>query len=295
VYQAAGLFDKAIAAYQKNQLLHPNTLAASKSAVPLAQAYIAKGPDYYKSAERVLLSVLEDNKLLTPDSEEFKQSLFELAQLFYRTSRYEESINRLKEFVQRYSNDERLGQLTFVMADSYRKLATQADQQLAAKLAGAKFANANPAAVPAPAGVNLADAARIKRERLTQAKELFDHAIELYGKHPPAGDVDKLYLKLSHFYRADCLYDMGQYADAITLYDSAAFKYQNDPSALAAYVQIVNAYYAMGKTQEAKTANERAKWLLKRIPEESFSNGSFAMPKEYWSQWLKWASEAGMW
>jgi tetratricopeptide (TPR) repeat protein len=46
-YQAMGLFDKAIAAFQRNQFRYPNSLAASKSAVPLAQAYIAKGPEAY--------------------------------------------------------------------------------------------------------------------------------------------------------------------------------------------------------------------------------------------------------
>ena len=91
------------------------------------------------------------------------------------------------------------------------------------------------------------------------------------------------------------MYDLGSYAEAIKQYDAAAFRYQDDPSALAAYVQIVNAYCALGKTEEAKTANERAKWLLRRMPQEAFQNGAFAMPKAYWEQWLKWTSTAGMW
>jgi tetratricopeptide (TPR) repeat protein len=124
---------------------------------------------------------------------------------------------------------------------------------------------------------------------------LYDRVIDLYRAHDPSSDVDKLYFKLSHFYRADCMYDLGDYADAVKLYDAAAFRYQEDPSALAAYVQIVNAYCAMGKMDEARTANERAKWLLRRMPAEAFTDGSFSMPKAYWEQWLKWTSEAGMW
>ena len=81
----------------------------------------------------------------------------------------------------------------------------------------------------------------------------------------------------------------------LRLYGEAAFKYQDDPSALAAYVQIVNAYCALGKIEEAKTANERAKWLLRRMPSDSFAEGGFNMPKAYWEQWLKWTSQAGMW
>jgi tetratricopeptide (TPR) repeat protein len=283
-YQAAGLFDKAIAAFQRNQFRYPQSLAASKSAVPLAQAYIAKGADSYTKAETVLLSVVDNNPLLDPSAEEFKQALFELAQLYYRTSRFEEAVSRLEEFTQRYPNDERLGQLLFLMADSYRKSASLLDARLAS--------DTTPDAGKAS---DAAEAAAARKDRLNKAKSLFERVVELYRGHPPTKPVDQLYLKLAHFYRADCLYDLGDFADAIKLYDAAAFRYQDDPSALTAYIQIVNAYCSLGKIQDAKTANERAKWLLRRIPSEAFTDGSFTMPKEYWEQWLKWTSDAGMW
>lgn len=282
--QAAGLLDKAIAAYRDNQLKHPQSLAASKSAVPLAQAYIDKGPESYGKAENVLLQIFE-NKPITSESEEFRQSLFELARLYYRTSRFEEAIARLEELTRRYPKDERMGELLFLMADSYRKSATQLDARLAS-------ADAIQAAGQA---IDVNEDAATKRDRLGKARDMYDRVVELYRAMPPSSDADKLYQKLSHFYRADCLYELGGYEEAIRLYDTAAFRYQDDPSALAAYVQIVNAYCALGRIEEAKTANERAKWLLRRMPSESFEDGSFAMPKAYWEQWLKWTSDAGMW
>jgi tetratricopeptide (TPR) repeat protein len=283
-YQAAGLFDKAIDAFSRNQFRYPKSLAASKSAVPLAQAYVAKGPDSYGKAESVLISVIEDNPLVTPEAEEFRQALFELAQLYYRTARYEEAVARLEEFTQRYKTDDRMGQLLFLMADSYRKSASTLDTRLAS-------ADTTPGA----GAVDVVAAAAAKRDRLLKARGLYDQVVELYKNQPPNGTIDKLYLKLSHFYRADCMYDLGDYPEAIKLYDAAAFRYQDDPSALAAYVQIVNSYCALGKIQDAKTANERAKLMLRRIPAESFNNGTFAMPKEYYAQWLKWTSESGLW
>jgi tetratricopeptide (TPR) repeat protein len=287
-YQAAGMFDKAIASFQRNQFRYPQSLAASKSAVPLAQAYIAKGPDHYGKAEQVLLSVVDNNRLVDPDAEDFKQALFDLSQLYYRTNRFEEAVGRLDEFRQRYPTEERMGQLLFLMADSYRKSATLLDARLASATADA---SGNPANVVS----DLAEAANAKRDRLSKAKGLYDQVVELYRSQAPKRDVDKLYFKLAHFYRADCLYDLGNYAEAVKLYDAAAFRYQEDPSALAAYVQIVNAYCAMGKMDEARTANERAKWLLRRIPPESFTDGTFSMPKNYWEQWLKWTGDSGMW
>src|SRR5204862_2883165 len=113
----------AVSAFQRNQFRYPQSLAASKSAAPLAQAYIAKGPDYFKKAEKVLLSVVDNNPILAPESEEFREALFDLAQLYYRTDQFEEAIHRLEEFTTRYPSEPKIGQLLFVMGDSYRKSA----------------------------------------------------------------------------------------------------------------------------------------------------------------------------
>ncbi len=283
-HQASGQFDKAISIFQRNQFRYPQSLAASQSGVPLAQAYIAKGPQSYGKAEATLKAVVEDNPLITPDAMEFRQALFELAQLYYRTNRYEEAVSRLEELTQRYPKDDRMGQLVFLMADSYRKSA--------ALLTEARLASSNPKDTGNAA--DQAEAAAAKNDRLTKAMKLYDQVIDMYRQSPPTEELDKLYHKLSHFYRADCHYDLGDFQEAIKLYDAATLRYQDDPSALAAYVQIVNSYCALGKTSEAKAANERAKWLLRRMPREAFQDGKFSMPKEYWDEWLKWTSTAGM-
>jgi tetratricopeptide (TPR) repeat protein len=206
--------------------------------------------------------------------------------LYYHTGRYEDSIARLEESSARYPNDPRLGQLLFLMADSYRKSAGLLDMKPAVATASSDQRGI---------AIDLAEAAAARKERLGKAKAMYDRVVDLYRDNPPKTELDKLYNKLSHFYRADCVYDSGQYEEAIRLYDAAAFRYQDDPCSLAAYVQIVNAYYALGKPDEAKAANERAKWLLRRMPTDVFTNGTFAMPKDYWENQLKWSSEAGIW
>jgi tetratricopeptide (TPR) repeat protein len=283
-YQAAGFFDKAIDAFQRNEIEYPKSLAASKSAIPLAEAYIAKGPEWYGRAETTLLSVVENNPLIDPSAEEFRQSLRELAQLYYRTGRYEEAVARLQELTLRYPNDEQKPQMLFMMADSYRKSAGLLDAKLAS-------AQTTPNAIAS----QVAEAAAARRDRLLKARELYDQVIDLYRVATPTEDLDKLYQKLAHFYRADCMYDLGNYQESIKLYDEAAFSYQNDPSAVSAYVQIVNAYYALGKPEEAKAANNRAKWMLQHMPAEAFQDGTFSMPKKYWDQWLQWTNDSGMW
>ena len=283
-YQAAADFDKAIATFQRNQFRYPKSLAASKSAVPLAMALIAKGSEFYPRAESVLKEVL-DSPVLTPEAQEFRQSLLELAQLYYRTGRFEDAIARLEELTQRYPQDERLAELMYLMADSYRKSAGLLKTQLASTKDTDALQQAS----------NMAEASKAKKDRLSRARQLYDKAIGQWRSNVPATDLEKLYCRLSHFYRADCEFDLGNYANSIKLYDAAAFRYQEDPSALAAYVQIVNANCALGKMEEAKTANERAKTLLRRMPADAFKNGSLVMPKEYWEKWLKWSGETGMW
>ncbi|MGA3065937.1 MAG: tetratricopeptide repeat protein [Tepidisphaeraceae bacterium] len=287
-YQAAGLFDKAIDAFQRNELFYPNSLAASKSAVPLAQAYIEKGPNFYGKAEKTLLSVVENNPRVDPSAEEFRQSLHDLALLYYRTGRYEEAVARAQELTDRYPDDGQKPQMIFLMADSYRKSASLLDLKLAsAQSAGAPAIGAG--------SIDVAEVVAAKRDRLSKARALYDQTIDLYHSLGAPTDLDALDMKLAYFYRADCMYDLGNYEEAIRLYDSAAFSYQNDPSSVAAYVQIVNAYFAMGKPQEAKAANNRAKWMLQHMPAEAFQGDSFSMPKKYWEQWLQWTSDAGMW
>ncbi|RYG79215.1 tetratricopeptide repeat protein, partial [bacterium] len=286
-YQAAGLYDKAISTFQHNQLRYPNSLAASKSGVPLAQAYMAKGPESYPRAEQVLRAVIDNNPLLTPESAEFRQAVFELGQLFYRTNRYEEAIARLEEFTTRYPEDPRRAQVAFVKADAYRKSAAGIGERLAAIETGKLDSDPNGKAV------DRVELVMSRKDRLRKARELFQSVVDQFDGELPTAEIDHLYLKLAHFYRADCLFDLTQYEESIKLYDVAARRYQNDPSALAAYVQIVNAYVALNKPDEARAANERAKWMLNRIPPDAFAAaGTLNMiSKQAWTQWLGFTGE----
>ncbi|MGE5609853.1 MAG: tetratricopeptide repeat protein, partial [Bacillota bacterium] len=268
------------------QFRYPKSLAASKSGVPLARAYIAKGPEYYGKAEGVLRAVVENNPQITPEAEEFREALWELANLYYRTKQFELAIARLEELVQRYPNDPRMGQLLFLMAGSYRASAMALDERIAA---------AKATAAATKPSIDLAEATQARADRLGRAKDLYGRVIGHYRGAGAVGEPDQLYLKLSFFYQADCMYDLGDYVEAIRLYGDAAFRYQDDVMALGAYVQIVNANVVLGRVEEAKAANERAKWMFRRMPPDAFSGDSYGMSKSRWEQWLKWSGESGLW
>lgn len=284
-YMIAGLFDRAIEAFQRNRFRYPNSLDASKSLVPLAQAYIAKGPEEFAKAEQTLIEVVDNNRLLTPESSEFREAVFELAKLYYRTGRYDQAVVKLEEFRRRYPDDPRDAQLRFLMADSYRRSAGEVAQKLAALDAGAD-ADARPS--------DRLELVVARRERLQTAARIFGEIVENRAA-TAQNEAAQLYVKLAHFYQADCLFDLGDFDQAIKLYDVAAFRYQEDPSALAAYVQIVNAHVAMGRPNEARAANERARVLLRRMPADVFSDSVYTIPRAYWEQWLGYSDASGMW
>jgi len=283
-YHALHQYDRAVSAYRRNQFRYPKSLAASRSGVPLARAYVAQGAEFYPKAEEALLAVVENNPQITPDAVEFREALWELVNLYCWTGRYELAVARTEEMAQRYPDEPRMGQMLFLMADSYRKSAGVLEERIAA----ARAATTRPA-------LDLSEAAAARSQRLQRAEELYAQASEWYRAHAPTRDIDRLYMKLAYFYRGDCAYDLGKYEEAIRLYGDAAFRYQEDALALTAYVQIVNANVALGKTEEAKAANERAKWMLRRMPQEAFTEATGGMSRAYWEQWLKWSGESGLW
>jgi tetratricopeptide (TPR) repeat protein len=291
---AVGDSARAVDTFVKLRGRHPQSLAAAEASVPLARSYVGQGRERWSLAENVLRGVVEDNPVLGPESRVFQAATWELGKLYYRQGRWGEALAKFEEYAGRYDDADRRGRLLFLRADCYRQAAGDLEDK-----AGELRVEAQVAATgdqPAT-GVRRAaqEADRQRRRYLTEAKRLFEATVSIYAQENSHDTLDQTYERLSWFYRADCLYDLGRYVEAIELYDQAAFRYQDDPSALSAYVQIVNSYVAMGRIEDARTANERAKWLLRRIPPEAFDDGSLALSRERWQAWLEWTGESGMW
>ncbi len=285
-HQADGQFDEAIALYNRLLEQNPKSPEAYASLVPLARCYLAKGDAHMAEAERVLRSVVTNHPALRPESQEYREALIELGQLYYRRGGegdYESAIERLNEVIARYGGDQspiEHAQLQFQLADAYRKSA----QQLDAKLAGS---------LPPSRRAEFA-AERVRR--LEKAGESFEAVIIALEKADAAklDELGRLYLRNSYFYRADCAYALGRYdgpGGAIAFYDKAIQRYEKDPASLVAMIQIVNSYGEMKQWDKARAANERAKVRLRAIPDEAFDDPSLPMSREAWQRWLDWSTE----
>jgi len=285
-YHATGEFDAAIELYRRLVEDHPNSQIAFDALVPLARAYLAKGSDAWDRAEQVLRSVVTDHEALRPESRAYREALIELGGLYYRRGNegdYERAIERLNEAVQRYADQRPMPAVLFQLADAYRKSVDQLDGKLAEPLP------------PSERNALAAERAR----RLAKAKDAFNRVIRLYEAmaEDKRGELENLYLRNSYFYRADCAYELGDYEGedgAIALYDEAVQRYEQHPAALVALIQIVNSYAEMGRYDLARTANERAKFHLQRIPDEAFDDPTLPMDREKWQRWLDWTSELAL-
>lgn len=290
-HQALGEYRQAIACYERNVAEFRRTPAGIASVTPLAECFVALGPEHARKAEATLLSLLDEEPgrppLITPSAAEFRDALFRLADLYLETRQFERAIVRLEEALARYPDDARSRRARFHLAQAYRQ---SAGRMAESALRGEAEASGE-------------QQLREIRRRLRRARELYDQVASTApegggaASRPGArlADLESWYTRLSYLYRADCAFDELEhggspegYAEAIRLYDQAAWRFRDETTALSAYVQIVQCYLRMGDLTRARTTLERARWILRSMPDVSDVWVRQDQEKKDWSQYLAW-------
>jgi tetratricopeptide (TPR) repeat protein len=283
-HQALRQIEEAIGFYTMLLQEHPKSLAAFDAMVPLARCYLAQDPPDVEKAE-VLLQAVREDPTLTPRAPYFRAALFALGELYYNSQKYAEAINVLTEAIDRYGKDQPLGKSLFLVADSYRKSGLALDTTL-------KKLELDPTAM-----INLQKTSEQRRGYLEIAGQYFDRAIEAYMSVPEGrrSQMDEMYLRHSWLYRADCSYDLGRFRKAAQLYELAALRYQLTPTALAAFVQLVNCHLAMNNIGEARSTTQRAIWQLREMPDGAFTAGVTKLDRRQWQEWFDWTAQSNLW
>ena len=275
---AADLFERLLAD-------HPSSRWAYESLVPLARAYTAM--DRPQDAVRTLLRVLENHPAISTDSPIYRAALIDLGRTYYVLGEddpvlFVRAVERLREAVDRYASTEGAvvpdgPELKYMLADSLRRSVAGIDQRLDR---------------PLPERERLELQAE-RNSRLVQAERLFGETRnELEARHDAAlSDLQKLYRRNAWFNGPDAAYLRGDYAGAIDKYREAAERWQGDPAALVALVQIVNAYCELDNYAAARTANNKALVLLESMDEAAFDRPEMPMQKQHWRDWLRWSTE----
>jgi len=287
-YQASGQYQTARDTFEQLIDRHPTTMQAYQSIVPLAECHIAL--DEVDEAKRWLNYVIDglvarsaDGERvgggITPDSAVYRDALVELGRLHYHLDEYEQAIEKLSEAVEpeRYGRSRQGATLRYYLADSHRLSVEPIESELEGPLRAVRRRALS------------SDRAR----RLVQAQILYSQVIaELESRDPSdLTTLEQLFHRNAYFYRADAAFELGRFEQAIDLYDLAADRFEQHPAALVAMIQIVNAYCELDQLDKARLANERARWMLERIPDEKFDDPTLPMSREHWQDWLRWTSE----
>lgn len=251
---------------------------SDRSVVPLARCLLQDSDPENDEHARDLLNEVVDGRWVTPKSDIFRDAVTELGELEYAQGKdYARAIALLRR-AEGYDNHPRLSAVKYKLADANRLSAAE----IAAELRQ-----------------NMPQAQRIEKEktreqRLRLAATKFQEVVDnLSHKRPEqTSSFDRVMLRNSMFYLGDCAFDLGtDYTAAIAAYDLAAQRYASEPSALVARTQIVAAYVAMGKWEEARRANELAKRHLKSLPEEALNDPDLPMQRRHWQRWFDATSE----
>ena len=119
--------DKALEMLNECIDLYPRDVAACRARLLASRAYEEKGE--WRNAESMLSNNLNSD-YLTPESKEWRDSLFVLGELLQSEGRYAEAVRRLEEAVQRYPDLPETIQARYLMANCYYKMAVAAKDKL---------------------------------------------------------------------------------------------------------------------------------------------------------------------
>ena len=263
--------DDALTALDKCIEFYPRDAASFRARLLASHGCTEKGN--VTRAERLLNENLSGD-LITPASNEWRDSLFALGQLLYRTGRYDEAVRRLDEAVKRYPDARQALHARYLIADAHRQIA-------AAESAG----------LPQDA----TDTSRIARSRRIQgsleaALEGYRQTQELLVRSQETGELgplEKTLLRNCCFAAGSLLFDLGQYEAAVKAYTLVTACCSGAPESMEAYVAIARAYRRLDRAAEAREALRQAKTALLRIgPQVAFQDTTNRSRQE-WEELLK--------
>jgi TolA-binding protein len=285
--------------------IFPKHPAAYQTRLVAAQAYAERG---LLEDARQLLSANVESDDLSPASSQWRDSLFLLGKTLHREGTEHEAnsrgaaidsdnrpdrqakslaemeashrsfrsaIEQLGKAVQRYPDAPQAHAAEYLLADAYR----QSSKWPRKKLKTISIESTR-AALARQSQLDLEAAVAEYDQLIARLEESQDASANV--------PLDKQILRNSYFSKADALFDLGRYDDAIKAYSAASNRYQSEPEALGAYMQIAACYRLQHKQAEARGTLQQAQAVLQRIkPDANFARAT-PYNREQWQQLLKW-------
>lgn len=295
--------DEAIAVLEDCLREFPKDPGSYHARLLASQAYVEKGEA--DRAARLLLDNLHQESL-TPRSDAWRDSLFALGKVLHDQglnalrkhdlqpgvgvsaagggghldAGYETlqtAVRRLGEAVARYPDDPRTAMALYLMAESDRHSA----QLPLVKLESESIESRRLAL------------SRQAREHLTGALDSYDGVVAKFNSRTdptPLSPQEELILRNAYFARGTTLYELGLYEEAVAAYSTATSRYQHEPAAVEAYVQIAACFRRLNKPAEARGTLEQAKLVIDRIRPEADFTTTTRFDRDEWKNLLNWMS-----
>ncbi|MFO0839171.1 MAG: tetratricopeptide repeat protein [Phycisphaerae bacterium] len=265
--QLAARYADALKWYDRLIAEYPRSLDAARAKLRSADCYLAAGPDGQEKGEAILLGLLEDD-VIEPSNPIFREALLTLSDALYERGQFGQAIGRIEDFLALYPDDPQRDRAIFRLAEAHRRSA------LALRS-------------PAPGSTPNEGDGEESRRRLQRAVQLYGDLLS--EKRGTADEQGEELERLALLGRADCLYELnepGTLDEALSDYRQAAARHRFRPTALTAQVQIANIQLRQGKRTEAARSVERARWLLKSIPDRAFEEQESGAGRDEWDGYL---------
>ncbi|MBK8914656.1 MAG: tetratricopeptide repeat protein [Phycisphaerales bacterium] len=267
--EADGRIREANSRYEEVMERYPKLAEAKVSMLRSASCLAVLGPEELQKARGRLEELLHDDTL-SPTAAVYRDGLLSLCDLLYIDQQHTAAIVRLENFLTLYPHDPAAARARFMLGDAFRRSALA-------------LRRPPDGGLPTDAALAESDA------RLRQAAAHFE-TLELELREPKEVEPDEadVYRRLALSYRGDCLLELGSpeaLEEALATFRQISARYEDDPAALAAQVQVANINLRTGRVIEASRAIERARWLLRNMPEQSFSTAD-GQSRAEWDAYL---------
>ena len=267
---AEGRLEPALKALDNCLELYARDAASFDARLLAAQARQELGQG--KQAEQLLLANLEGD-LLTPASRQWRKSLLAIGRLYHLEGRFDEALDRLDEFVARYGKDPSALEARYLAALSARRKATKLTEELDQE----KVETARQASLRVTRGY---------LERALKNYTTLQTTLNDLQALRPLSPLEAAMLRNCYLSRGATLVDLQRYEAAIDVYATATNRYQHEPVALEAYVQIAHCYQRLNRPLNAQGVLAQAKIVLDRMPQEAAFDQVTNFTRQQWQELL---------
>ncbi|MHB0955784.1 MAG: tetratricopeptide repeat protein [Pirellulaceae bacterium] len=304
---ALGHFHEALRALTQCIQFHPKHPESYQARLLASQAcqQLNKLPE----AKQLLMDNLQNSEL-TPRSVQWQHSLFACGMLLFHegmkqellsraqgvdstdlarrkegltflyaaSQEFQEAIRYMEEAIQRYPDAPETSTTTYCIAEAYRHLAKLPDKSQ----------------VVEPTESRRTELMEQRREFLESAAGVYarlqTRLLEKQRQHELSA-VEKAILRNSCFAHADILFYLEDYEQAIKAYLAATNRYQHDPQALEAFLQMASCYRRLNAPAEARGTLLQAQAFLVRLKADTDFEQTTRFNREDWDALLGWLAQ----